>query len=140
MILTCPACRTRYRVDDAALGGTAGRTVRCANCGHSWHHQPPPAEAQRIGEVPVLEAPRVEPAFAVPPRPRLALESGPRQRRSGWTALGLFILILLFVLAILGGIVGRSRVVAAWPPAARFYALVGLPVDQPGSDLSHTQR
>jgi len=44
MIIGCPNCRTRFYVADAALGGTAGRRVRCAGCGHLWHHraEPPP--------------------------------------------------------------------------------------------------
>jgi predicted Zn finger-like uncharacterized protein len=43
MIVTCPACNTRYTIDDAALGGPAGRRVRCANCGNVWHYSPEPA-------------------------------------------------------------------------------------------------
>lgn len=42
MILTCPACDTRYVVKDGSIP-PAGRQVRCAACKHSWHQDPEPA-------------------------------------------------------------------------------------------------
>jgi len=64
MIVTCPACRTRYLVDDAELGGDAGRRVRCASCGNLWHYSPDAAAIQTA----VAEATaEVEAAAYVPP-------------------------------------------------------------------------
>jgi predicted Zn finger-like uncharacterized protein len=39
MILTCPACDTKYVVKDGAIP-PGGRQVRCASCKHSWHQEP----------------------------------------------------------------------------------------------------
>jgi len=36
MILVCPNCTSRFKVKAEAIGD-AGRTVRCAKCGHKWH-------------------------------------------------------------------------------------------------------
>lgn len=57
MIIACPACSTRYVVPDSAIG-VDGRTVRCANCRHSWF-QAGPELPERV-EVPS------EPAGAAP--------------------------------------------------------------------------
>ena len=46
MILTCPACDTKYVVKDGAIP-PAGRQVRCASCKHSWHQDP---EILGVGE------------------------------------------------------------------------------------------
>ncbi|AUG54193.1 DUF3426 domain-containing protein [Thalassospira marina] len=40
MIITCPECSKKYSVKAESIG-PKGRTVRCKNCGNSWHQDPP---------------------------------------------------------------------------------------------------
>ena len=68
MILTCPSCDTRYSVDGSKFPA-AGRTVRCAKCGHSWHQAgetPEPEIAPDFVELPSQgdPAPHAAPADA----------------------------------------------------------------------------
>ena len=63
MILHCPECSTRYLVPDSAIG-TDGRTVRCANCKHSWF-QAPAAPVDTVADLP--EATPLPPAPAPAP-------------------------------------------------------------------------
>lgn len=58
MIITCPACSTRYVVPDSAIAAE-GRTVRCAKCRHSWFED----------GLPTVAASPPAPAPA-PPRPQ----------------------------------------------------------------------
>jgi predicted Zn finger-like uncharacterized protein len=148
-IVTCPACRTRFRVDEEELGGPAGRDVRCANCGHSWR-QTPPGVAPRVGGTPPEPAPSHNEAAvaevpASPPAPGLVIpprEQAPpgslQQSRHGRAVLGWIapiVLVALFALAVLIGTVGRDRVVAIWPSTARFYAWVGSWIEPSGPGL-----
>ena len=88
MILTCPACTTKYVVKDGAIP-PAGRQVRCASCKHSWHQDPEASDSaaakdhpeeqvasawsqpqvdQAVTDEPVVEASAIgEPVEAPPP-------------------------------------------------------------------------
>ena len=63
MILTCPACDTKYVVKDGAIP-PAGRQVRCASCKHSWHQDADPTLAVAEDEVPMTIA-----SLGGPPEP-----------------------------------------------------------------------
>jgi predicted Zn finger-like uncharacterized protein len=60
MILTCPACGTRYVVKDGAIP-PGGRQVRCASCKHSWHQDPEPSDEPHPAEESFAEAAMIEP-------------------------------------------------------------------------------
>ena len=126
MILTCSACLTRYLVDARALGAT-GRIVRCASCGHAWHQAPPEDAPLRVD---VLLPP--EPTTQ-PQRTNLPALVPPPRRSSGlipWV-----VLAVLFAAIGLAGHLGRERVVEAWPPAAKLYAMLGVSVEPLGAGL-----
>jgi predicted Zn finger-like uncharacterized protein len=90
MILSCPACKTRYVVPDSAIG-PAGRQVRCAACRHSWM-QGPQSAAEPVSapaEPPTFAAPRWSPApTSVPATPPVAADIPPSPPRPPSSVLG----------------------------------------------------
>lgn len=144
MILTCTSCDTRYSVDGSKFPA-AGRTVRCAKCGHSWHQlgeapeavsEPPAPVAEVAPEVPVSRAAAggVSPSrdFAPPtataePRaslaPRLAIVAG-------WV--GLFAAVLMIAFA---AVKYRQHIASIWPQSAGVYNGLGLAVNVSGLDF-----
>ncbi|TRD11018.1 thioredoxin [Erythrobacter insulae] len=72
MIISCPACTTRYVVPDAAIG-IEGRTVRCAKCKHSWFQDPDEAASTAPSAKAQPEASRASaPPQAAPASPKPA--------------------------------------------------------------------
>src|ERR1051326_5075497 len=135
MIVVCPQCKTRYLVDPRALGA-GGRRVRCAQCSHTWHHQPPPevlAEAETVAPPPVSEPPpraeRVEPQFERPPieeEPvrRIQLPAIAQPRRRPWLGVAWVVLLGVVGLARGGAVWGRGAVIMEWAPSVRLYPLL----------------
>jgi predicted Zn finger-like uncharacterized protein len=130
MIVICPACRTRYLTDPAALGA-AGRMVRCAKCGHTWM-QAPPMDLPR--DVDVI-SPATVPPEMTPPRFNLPAPyiPPPRRRRGGRVALA--VAAALVVVVVGAGYFARTEIIATWPSAKRVYDLIGGLVDTSASTL-----
>lgn len=69
MIVSCPACATRFSLD-AALLGPNGRNVRCAKCSHKWKQVPPADEMPPVVldvPAPAAAAESVAPPPVAPP-------------------------------------------------------------------------
>ena len=122
MILTCPACETRYLIADGAIPA-AGRQVRCASCKHSWFQlgqedsereseqlplPPPTPPAAAVAPAPSMAANRIETDDADPdgaemppedtePSPRWRLHIPPIWR---WAGIGLLTLIALGLIGV----------------------------------------
>ncbi len=149
MILTCPACETRYNVADEAVSSAAGRQVRCANCGHIWHFAAALQETLPLGPRRVAGAT----AGIAPPLPVLGaaeadatdslLELGtaatpavaPQHVRRSLvrlvSLLSVFAALLLLILA-------RNAVISVWPQTAVVYSAFGLYTEASGLDLKVT--
>jgi predicted Zn finger-like uncharacterized protein len=120
MIVICPNCSKRYMLDDNLLP-QEGRQVRCIACHHVWR-QIPDLE-------PLMSGPSLK---GIPNEPfEMSLSS---ERRSGWLG---WIILLAIILSLMSALTfGRNLVVKYWPQTERFYELIGLSVNPPGTGLS----
>ena len=150
MILTCPACSTRYTVDEAKFP-PAGRTVRCAKCGHSWHQPgPEPEPAPEPEPEPLIAgaAPQTVAAVedvapfsassvrAYAPASQVAPDKPKGQGLqmaavvAGWIGLIAVVLLIGF-----SAVRYRQHIASIWPQSAGVYTRLGLPVSAGGIDF-----
>jgi predicted Zn finger-like uncharacterized protein len=158
MILTCSSCDTRYSVDGSKFPA-AGRTVRCAKCGNSWHQGAETPEPEEAMAAPAAAAttPQATPAPAADaaapeadpdpypvntpsPTRTYAPAAAIAQPRAplgptlavvaGWA--GLIGVVLLIAL---GAVRYRQTVADIWPQSAGVYSDMGLHVSANGIDF-----
>jgi predicted Zn finger-like uncharacterized protein len=131
MILTCPDCATRYKVDEQRLG-PQGRTVRCASCGYAWRAEAPPAEPLELKPAkPAAEPPKPAPA-TVHGQFRAKVEAQRRTREAVAAGVVWGVLAAGFAVLLIAAVVFRTQVVRIWPRTAGAYAAVRLPVNPLG--------
>jgi predicted Zn finger-like uncharacterized protein len=132
MILTCPSCSTRYVVDPRAIGSN-GRTVRCANCQHSWHASLPAASEPLPSDIaPETSGEYQEYRPSAPGANLPAFRPSPSKPAvsTGWLLFG-----VAAIASAIGVVMARDAITHAWPPAARLYTTVGLPIKTLGEGL-----
>ncbi len=140
MRIACPSCEATYEVPDALIG--SGRLLRCARCGHEWMVRPEATVPSDPGPAKVDAAPPVEAAPALPavppplrppgrqPQPIYPLLPTPEEQRRARIATMLLSAAWISSVLLLGALGAgawayRGPIVEAWPPAARFYLLLG---------------
>jgi predicted Zn finger-like uncharacterized protein len=125
MILTCPSCETQYFADDDTIG-EAGRSVKCAACGHAWH--------VHGGEGAASGAPIAAGGAHETYREKVRER---RQRKSRFAAsMAWFVSGILFAGVLASGLIFRNDVVRVWPEAANAYKALGFEVNRFGLDFN----
>jgi two-component system cell cycle response regulator CpdR len=134
MIINCPSCKTRYKVEPAQFGAK-GRRVRCTACGNLWTQRPPEDFPQPVD----LDAPLPEDAAEqASARRRAAWRAGgvraaPEKKRGG--ALGWAALVMVVATVIMVGALAQESITRTWPPAQRLYTAIGFSATGPKSWL-----
>jgi predicted Zn finger-like uncharacterized protein len=146
MLIVCPSCATSYSLTEEQLG--RGRTLRCAQCRHTWFASPDqPAEAAAApASMPEAgpdgaQVSAKETAGAGKPAPAPKRRRTPRmspiaalRKVPAWQAALAALLVGLGL-----AVVQRKAVVAAVPQTARLFAAIGLPVNLRGLAFSEVR-
>jgi predicted Zn finger-like uncharacterized protein len=136
MILTCPACATRYFVADGAVG-PQGKAVRCAGCSHRWTALPETeGELELAAPVEAPAAIEPEPAKSTANTAPLAFREKAVAQKSVrqavvngmiWAGIGGAMVVL-----VAASLIFRVDVVKLVPRTASAYAAIGMPVNPTG--------
>lgn len=126
MILSCPSCSTRYSVDETTLG-EAGRKVRCAACGHTWHVSPEAKTGPAaLDPEPVQESGPLRPVPKDSARAWRDKVEARRRRRWRMVGGGAWAVVGAALAACLAAAwIFRLDIVRAWPQSASAYAAIG---------------
>ncbi|MGZ5920391.1 MAG: DUF3426 domain-containing protein [Rhizomicrobium sp.] len=140
MILTCPACATRYQADEAKFP-PQGRQVRCAKCGHVWH-QPGPAamtESETAASSDPLQAPEPSVSRTRAFAPAATMPEGEPLARGAMLAVAAGWIALVAVILAIGysAVRYRQEISVIWPQSAGVYSSLGMKVNAHGIDFAH---
>lgn len=128
MIITCPACKTRYMIKSDKLG-LDPKVVRCAKCKKSWEVKPVPVNSVEEDKPPLppiarLDAPNLK-------EQQQELNNKIKKRKNiVFSILCGFLIASIVMLVVL-----KDKIVDAKPEFATIYQLVGLDVKK-DEDLS----
>jgi len=163
VIVSCPACATRFSLD-AALLGDAGRNVRCAKCSHKWKQLPPrletpngvtaaadaghltsplpdasaPPASDRPGETSV-DIPAPPPRPRSPQRPTGPITVPPKLRpmmpKRRFAFRPVYLLAGFVVGLLAAAYFYRAEIARAVPALDMVYSLMGISTSNPSEDL-----
>lgn len=165
MIVSCPACATRFSLD-AALLGDAGRNVRCAKCSHKWKQLPPKLETPEgvtgapeaedssfaadmasaapeamapAGGEPSVEIPAAPPRPRSPQRPTGPITVPPKLRpmmpKRRFALRPIYLLAGFIVGLLAAAYFYRAEIARAVPALDMVYSLMGISTSNPSEDL-----
>ena len=149
MIVTCPSCETKYRVDGEALMARGGK-VRCNSCAHVWVVEedaltlaepagPPEAAAAEPGPEAAVAAESTRTFGSGGAKPHKIVRERAEQRRrkarlaaegAAWTGIAAVLCV-----AMLGAWLFRGEIVTAFPASNAAYAMAGVAVNPYGLEV-----